>query len=138
MLFIVHYLKHKLKVQQVVDPSCNFIFGTSIDPNLEDEVEITIIATGFAGAQFENNGEEQKQQTGLSGFGGFMRNSQQDKERQTILDINAGLFDPREKQQPVQPVKPEPEIKKQPESSIIDIYGEDDVPPFLKKIRNKG
>ena len=47
-------------VKEVVDENCNIIFGTSIDPNMEDEVEITIIATGFAGGSF-NNDEKPKE-----------------------------------------------------------------------------
>jgi cell division protein FtsZ len=34
-------------VKEVVDPSCNIIFGSGIDSKMEDEVEITVIATGF-------------------------------------------------------------------------------------------
>ena len=37
-------------VKEVVDPSCNIIFGSGIDPKMEDEVEITVIATGFSGS----------------------------------------------------------------------------------------
>lgn len=40
-------------VREVVDPNCNIIFGTSIDENMKDEVEVTIIATGFTGSGFE-------------------------------------------------------------------------------------
>ena len=36
-------------VKEVVDPSCNIIFGSGIDPKMDDEVEITVIATGFSG-----------------------------------------------------------------------------------------
>ena len=36
-------------VKEVVDPSCNIIFGSGIEENMEDEVEITVIATGFSG-----------------------------------------------------------------------------------------
>ena len=36
-------------VKEVVDPTCNIIFGSGIDPNMDDEVEITVIATGFSG-----------------------------------------------------------------------------------------
>ncbi len=36
-------------VREVVDPDCNIIFGSGIDDNMDDEVEITIIATGFNG-----------------------------------------------------------------------------------------
>ncbi|MBE7074484.1 MAG: cell division protein FtsZ [Clostridiales bacterium] len=34
-------------VKEVVDPTCNIIFGSGIDESMNDEVEITIIATGF-------------------------------------------------------------------------------------------
>lgn len=34
-------------VREVVDENCNIIFGTSMDENMRDEVEITLIATGF-------------------------------------------------------------------------------------------
>lgn len=36
-------------VKSVVDASANIIFGARIDPNVRDEVEITVIATGFPG-----------------------------------------------------------------------------------------
>lgn len=39
-------------VKDVVDPQCNIIFGTGIDENMQDEVEITVIATGFGGSSF--------------------------------------------------------------------------------------
>jgi cell division protein FtsZ len=34
-------------IQQQVDPDAKIIFGTSIDANLNDEIRITVIATGF-------------------------------------------------------------------------------------------
>jgi cell division protein FtsZ len=34
-------------INQQVDPEAKIIFGTSIDPNLQDEIRITVIATGF-------------------------------------------------------------------------------------------
>ncbi len=36
-------------IQEAVDPNANIIFGASIDEALEDEIVITIIATGFDG-----------------------------------------------------------------------------------------
>jgi len=36
-------------VTDAVDPTANIIFGSVIDPTLEDEVKITVIATGFEG-----------------------------------------------------------------------------------------
>ncbi len=34
-------------VRDVVDSDCNIIFGATIDENLKDEVQVTVIATGF-------------------------------------------------------------------------------------------
>ena len=34
-------------VRDVVDSECNIIFGATIDENLKDEVQVTVIATGF-------------------------------------------------------------------------------------------
>ena len=34
-------------ITQAADPEANIIFGAGIDENLEDEVHITVIATGF-------------------------------------------------------------------------------------------
>ena len=34
-------------IQEAADPDANIIFGSVIDPNLTDEVRITVIATGF-------------------------------------------------------------------------------------------
>jgi cell division protein FtsZ len=41
-------------IAEVVDPDAEIIFGTAVDPQLEDEVQITLIATGFAGAVRES------------------------------------------------------------------------------------
>ena len=38
-------------IAQVVDPNANTIFGVVKDPRMEDEVKITIIATGFPAAE---------------------------------------------------------------------------------------
>jgi cell division protein FtsZ len=36
-------------ITERADPEANIIFGTSLDETLADEVQITVIATGFAG-----------------------------------------------------------------------------------------
>lgn len=45
-------------VRSVVDASANIIFGARIDPNVHDEVEITVIATSFPG--YDKMGEDQQ------------------------------------------------------------------------------
>ena len=49
-------------VQEVIDPSCHLIFGSSIDPDMRDEVEITIIATGFKSPNAEEEKEEEEEE----------------------------------------------------------------------------
>jgi cell division protein FtsZ len=38
-------------IAEVVDPECEIIFGTATDPDLADEVKVTLIAVGFAPAE---------------------------------------------------------------------------------------
>jgi cell division protein FtsZ len=45
-----------------VDPEAKIIFGTSINPNFNDEIQITVIATGFT---------KDKEMTRSEGLGGF-------------------------------------------------------------------
>ena len=45
-------------VKEVVDPKCNIIFGSGVDDSMDDEVEITVIATGF----MSTNNEEVKRE----------------------------------------------------------------------------
>ena len=48
-------------IRQMVDPEANIIFGATIDAALNDEIHITVIATGFDG-QPSDNGRVQPQQ----------------------------------------------------------------------------
>ncbi len=43
-------------VRGAVDESCNIIYGCGIDENMQEEVEVTVIATGFTGSNFDNEG----------------------------------------------------------------------------------
>jgi len=45
-------------IAEVVDPEAEIIFGTATDPNLGDEVKVTIIATGFVTAEMQGMPEE--------------------------------------------------------------------------------
>jgi cell division protein FtsZ len=50
-------------IQEEVSPDCNIAFGASIDPELDDEIQITIIATGFDISQ-----ATQAAQTGVASY----------------------------------------------------------------------
>lgn len=52
-------------IHSVVDYSANIIFGACIDPNIRDEVEVTVIATGFPDAVEEPNKNERRTQMPL-------------------------------------------------------------------------
>ena len=41
-------------VRQEAHPDANIIFGACIDPNLDDEIKVTVIATGFNSAKTSN------------------------------------------------------------------------------------
>ena len=49
-------------IKQAVDPEANIIFGVAHDPNMESDLRITLIATGFASkAGLADTGEEDEQ-----------------------------------------------------------------------------
>ena len=43
-------------VEDIVDPAANIIFGTGFDENLENKVQVTLIATGFSAPTEDANG----------------------------------------------------------------------------------
>ena len=95
-------------VREVVDPNCNIIFGSGIDESMTDEVEITIIATGFNNNVISETQNEQKQQ----GLGAQFARPQ-----------------PQMQQQPqMQPQRPQGGM------SRIEV-DDNDIPPFLKRIK---
>ena len=47
-------------ITSAVSPDANIIFGATLKPDLEDELIITVIATGFDSAYFQEQAEELK------------------------------------------------------------------------------
>ncbi len=92
-------------VRSVVDASANIIFGARIDPNVQDEVEITVIATGFPG--YENSQTEEQQRAYTSG----QLYTQQSYNQTGRMSVNEPYYPqqrvaPQPPVQPVQPVQP--------------------------------
>jgi cell division protein FtsZ len=50
-------------IYEVVDPNANIIFGAVIDPNMQGEMRITVIATGFTGEIAEPSGRQRPAST---------------------------------------------------------------------------
>ncbi len=86
-------------VRSVVDASANIIFGARIDPNVHEEVEITVIATGFPG--YENSQNEEQQRAYTSG------------QLYNQPSYNQGRMSVNEPYYPQQRVAPQPQIQPQ-------------------------
>lgn len=99
-------------VKEVVDPSCNIIFGSGIDPKMEDEVEITVIATGFSGGTAT---DEMKQEVKRN-----IVNNYAEEEQETKAEQNVNL----EESKPSAP------------SSRVEV-NDSDIPSFIKKLKNR-
>ena len=110
-------------VRSVVDASANIIFGARIDPNVQDEVEITVIATGFPG--YENTQNEEQQRAYTSGQLYTQQNYSQNR-----MSVNEPYY-PQQRMAPqppvqpplrnVQPVQPQPPVQQyvQPEQPVV-------------------
>ncbi len=48
------------EIRKAVDPSANIIFGVIIDPNLDKEVKLTLIATGFGAGNISGQAHEKE------------------------------------------------------------------------------
>jgi cell division protein FtsZ len=116
-------------IQEAVDPNANIIFGASIDENLEDEIVITIIATGFDGVQ----------QTGYTSSVSTIRPDVLDDR---ILDDDDDFQEKEEEMQPEQENQEEKEEDSEQEeekapSKPLDLEDLDDddleVPAFMRK-----
>ncbi|MBR4406706.1 MAG: cell division protein FtsZ [Clostridia bacterium] len=105
-------------VKQVVDPTCNIIFGSGIDEAMSDEVEITIIATGFNNGDILENQEQKHIKEEAEAFNQF------DTKR---MFGGTPLTPPTFK-------KPEPDVTQEENSSRIKI-NDSYIPPFLRKLR---
>ena len=124
-------------VREVVDPSCNIIFGTSIDPNMTDSVEVTIIATGFTGGSFKEEKPQDKTSSIRDDYNKFLGINVK------APDISNNLFSRDAEvraqstyvQQPAQPQQPQkPSIRETDNRIVLE---DPDIPPFLRKLKNR-
>ncbi len=75
-------------IHGVVDYSANIIFGACIDPNIRDEVQVTVIATGFPSSEEMREG---------------VRAAEEAAQQQPQPILNPQPQQPRQPQQPQQP-----------------------------------
>lgn len=140
-------------VRSVVDASANIIFGARIDPNVQDEVEITVIATGFPG--FDNKRDEESVQKGYQSGRAFERPpyNSPTQERLSVTEpyyvrqsvqppVQQPVQPPVQNPQPVQPVQPQqqPPVRQSisADEGVIERPNEKNVPKFAQMLRNLG
>ena len=109
-------------VKEVVDPTCNIIFGNGVDPKMEDEVEITVIATGFTGNSMSS--EDVKQEVKRN----IITNVQ-------LVDDNSEPIETPQSPITSQTTE-EGEEKVENPSSRIEI-NDSDIPSFIKKLKSR-
>ena len=112
-------------INGVVDYSANFIFGANVDPNLKDQVVITIIATGFAEnpQRFTVNGQPQN-----STFATLVNPAQQAVQQPVSTDK---VEEQPTEQEVVQEVVQEPAVEEKP------VEKKREIPPFVRKLFGK-
>ena len=120
-------------VKEVVDETGNIIFGAAIDEAMNDEVEITIIATGFKGTPDEES-EVEKAREDVQAYGSFDKEKyDQYVQKNETNALGLGVRRVVEEKRP-EPVVEEDEEPVQTQTSRISIR-EADIPPFLRKIK---
>ena len=119
-------------VRQVISPDANVLFGVGIDENMKDEVQVTLIATGFSG---KDNG----------GKAAFFSSEAATNVAATNIRSNVvnqpGLQDPLtaeqpaiQRQQTTQTYVPQ-QPAHGPMSGNVAIEEDPKIPPFLRKMR---
>lgn len=109
-------------VQEVIDPACTLIFGNCIDEDMHDEIEVTIIATGFP---IHEEPKEEK----IEDIGDFGEK----KEEPALRGLAALNKMAEEREAKAEPAKQE-EVREQPkETADIDPT----IPAWLRHLRAK-
>ena len=107
-------------VRDVVDENCNIIFGAGVDDTLNEEVEITVIATGFNQQRVANIPKENAEEVGLPrmNFDKFVFN--EEKTEPTTKTVSEPI--------------PQPEV---PTSRVQIEQPNEELPAFLNRLRRK-
>jgi cell division protein FtsZ len=82
-------------VQEAAHPEANIIFGAMLDENLEDEVWITVVATGYDRGKAPRRAEREDPWSEPAGEPRVSRNFQPQRERRSSVDVDVPEFIPR-------------------------------------------
>lgn len=120
-------------VRQVISPDANVLFGVGFDENLKDEVQVTLIATGFSG---KDNGKaaffSSETATQVAATNIKMGTS-------VNTPVNSPLLQPQHQPEASQPAATysKPVAGEQPTiSGTVPVEEDPSIPPFLRKMRS--
>lgn len=119
-------------VKERIDEDANFIFGATIDPSLEDSIQVTVLATGF---------DEEGSQLIMSDMSNVSRPLTMAATRKAMDDDK----DESDSEEPKADFKPFDKVKKGPTDKVPTIKDPDpklddeelELPSFLRRRRGK-
>src|SRR3954468_13818879 len=82
-------------VQEAAHPEANIIFGAMLDENLEDEVWITVVATGYDRGKAPRRAQRADPWSEPAGEPRVSRNQQPQRTRRSAVDVDVPEFIPR-------------------------------------------
>jgi cell division protein FtsZ len=85
-------------ITAAADPDANIIFGATIDPGLEEEIIITVVATGFDAAYFANRAikEGSSPDSSTPAVGSTVEDKKRSSDDDAIKDIDMDLDKPKD------------------------------------------
>ena len=107
-------------VRDVVDENCNIIFGAGVDDTLNEEVEITVIATGFNQQRVANIPKENATELNLP-----------------KMNFDKFFFNEEKQEQPQKTELDEPTEQETPTSRVQIEQSNEELPAFLSRLRRK-
>ncbi len=107
-------------VRDVVDENCNIIFGAGVDDTLNEEVEITVIATGFNQQRVANIPKENATELNLP-----------------KMNFDKFFFNEEKQEQPQRTEPEEPTEQGTPTSRVQIEQSNEELPAFLSRLRRK-
>ena len=120
-------------VRQVISPDANVLFGVGIDENMKDEVQVTLIATGFSG---KDGGKASFFSSEAATHVAATNLQRSNAVNQPIIQNPLSAGQPAvERQQPTQAFTPQQPSEQNTLSANIAIDEDPKIPPFLRKMR---
>lgn len=120
-------------VRQVISPDANVLFGVGFDENLKDEVQVTLIATGFSGKGDEKAAFFSSEAATHVAATNIQRNNA------TNTSIQQSPLAPQNKPASQQPQQQAPYFPQQQGSGNISgnvtVDEDPSIPPFLRKMK---